>query len=246
MRKTKIVCTLGPATHSEKMITQLIKAGMDVVRLNFSHGTHEDHQNMIQAIRKVSKKLDKPIPILQDLQGPKLRVGKIKNGSVELKKGKTIAITTEDIAGDENLISTTYKYLPNDVKPGDTILLDDGFIQLKVKETKKNQVNCQILEGGNLSDHKGINLPGVKISQPSFTEKDRTDLQFGIEQGVDLVAMSFVRSADDVLKVKGIIKERQKDILVIAKLEKPEAISQVEGIIDIDDVEKYRSSSKGT
>jgi len=235
MRKTKIVCTLGPATNSEEMITRLIKGGMNVGRLNFSHGTHENHRTMIQAIRKVAAKLDKPIPILQDLQGPKLRVGKIKSGLVELKKGNTISITNNDILGDETIISTTYKHLPDDVKPGDTILLDDGLIQLKVKEKKSNQILCQILEGGKLSDNKGINLPGVAISQPSFTKKDLQDLLFGIKHGVDMVAISFVRSPDDVMKVKDIIKEHNKDILVIAKLEKPEAIRHVEEIIDSSD-----------
>lgn len=235
MRKTKIVCTLGPATNSEEMITRLIKGGMNVGRLNFSHGTHENHRTMIQAIRKVATKLDKPIPILQDLQGPKLRVGKIKSGLVELKKGNTISITNNDILGDETIISTTYKHLPDDVKPGDTILLDDGLIQLKVKEKKSNQILCQILEGGKLSDNKGINLPGVAISQPSFTKKDLQDLLFGIKHGVDMVAISFVRSPDDVMKVKDIIKEHNKDILVIAKLEKPEAIRHVEEIIDSSD-----------
>ena len=235
MRKTKIVCTLGPATNSEEMITRLIKGGMNVGRLNFSHGTHENHRTMIQTIRKVATKLDKPIPILQDLQGPKLRVGKIKSGLVELKKGNTISITNNDILGDETIISTTYKHLPDDVKPGDTILLDDGLIQLKVKEKKSNQILCQILEGGKLSDNKGINLPGVAISQPSFTKKDLQDLLFGIKHGVDMVAISFVRSPDDVMKVKDIIKEHNKDILVIAKLEKPEAIRHVEEIIDSSD-----------
>ena len=233
MHKTKIVCTLGPATNSEEMITRLIKAGMNVARLNFSHGTLDEHRKMIHAIRKVSARLGKSIPILQDLQGPKLRIGKIKNGVTQLKKGCTIAVTTEDILGDENIISTSYKQLVDDVKPGDTILLDDGLIQLKVTEKKLNQIICRILEGGYLSDHKGINLPGVSISQPSFTEKDHNDLLFGIDQGVDMVAMSFVRSAEDVLKVKKIIAE--KEIMVIAKLEKPEAIKHLEEIVDISD-----------
>ena len=235
MHKTKIVCTLGPATNSEKMITRLIKAGMNVARLNFSHGTHDEHRKMIQAIRKVSARLGKSIPILQDLQGPKLRIGKIKNGAIQLKKGYTVAVTTKDILGDENVISTSYKQLVDDVKMGDTILLDDGLIQLKVKEKNFSQVLCQVVEGGYLSDHKGINLPGISISQPSFTEKDRNDLLFGIEQGVDVVAMSFVRSAEDVLKVKQIMVEKNKEIMVIAKLEKPEAIKYLEEIIEVSD-----------
>ena len=235
MQKTKIVCTLGPATNSEEVITRLIKAGMNVVRLNFSHGTHDDHQKMIAAIRKVSARLGTPIPILQDLQGPKLRIGKIKDGSVELKKGNVITITTKGVVGDENVISTDYPYLSKDVNPGDSILLDDGLIQLKVKEKQAGKVLCQIMEGGFLSDHKGINLPGVSVSQPSFTKKDRKDLLFGIDQGVDIVAMSFVRSAEDVLKVKQIISEKHKEIMVISKLEKPEAIRHLDEIVEVSD-----------
>ncbi len=235
MQKTKIVCTLGPATNSEEMIARLIKAGMNVVRLNFSHGNLEEHQKMIHAVRKVSVKLGKSIPILQDLQGPKLRIGKIKKGSIKLKKGSMITITTSDVVGDENIISTTYPYLSKDLRQGDTILLDDGLIQLKVKGTKTRQVLCQIVEGGCLSDHKGINLPGVSITQPSFTEKDHKDLLFGIDQGVDILAMSFVRSAEDVLKVKRIIVEKEKEIMVIAKLEKPEAIRHLDEIVDVSD-----------
>jgi len=235
MQKTKIVCTLGPATNSEEMIARLIKAGMSVVRLNFSHGIQEEHQKMIHAVRKVSARLGKPIPILQDLQGPKLRVGKIKNGAIRLKKGNRITITTDNVISDEHIISTTYQLLAQDVKPGDIILLDDGLIQLKVKEKKTDRVLCQVLEGGYLSDHKGINLPGVSISQPSFTKKDHDDLLFGIDQGVDIVAMSFVRSANDVLKVKNTIATKQKDIMVIAKLEKPEAIQHLDEIIEVSD-----------
>ena len=235
MRKTKIVCTLGPETNSEKMIIDLIKAGMDVARLNFSHGSHKDHRKMIQIIRKVAAALNKPIAILQDLQGPKLRVGKIKNGTVLLKTGAAIKISIQEVVGTEQIISTTYQLLHQDVKPDDVILLDDGLIKLIVTAVRIDFVNCKILEGGKLSDHKGINLPGVSISQPSFTKKDREDLHFGIKQGVDLVAMSFVRNAEDVLQVQRIIAEHKKDILVIAKLEKPEAILDLEKIIVVAD-----------
>ncbi|MDZ7319842.1 MAG: pyruvate kinase, partial [candidate division KSB1 bacterium] len=231
MRKTKIVCTLGPATHSEAMISRLIQAGMNVARLNFSHGSHAEHLKMIKTIRRMAARLGQPIAILQDLQGPKLRVGKMKNGAIELKKNQLIVITTEEILGDEYRISTTYKQLPDDVRPGDKILLDDGLLQVEVMEIKDRQVHCRVLEGGKLSDHKGINLPGIDISQPSLTEKDRADLEFGINNGVDLVAMSFVRQADDVRQVKEIIYQQQKDILVIAKLEKPDAILHLKAIL---------------
>lgn len=235
MRKTKIICTLGPATNSKKIVSDLIKAGMNVARLNFSHGSHDDHRKMIQIVREVSADLNSPIPILQDLQGPKLRVGKIKNGAVELKKGQTIVITTDDIIGDDHLISTTYKHLPNDVQIGDMILLDDGLIQLKAKEIKADRVMCQIIEGGVLSDHKGLNLPGVHISQPSFTEKDRDDLTFGIEHELDIVALSFVRNPEDILEVKEIIAKHKKEMMVIAKLEKPEALKHLDEIINVFD-----------
>ncbi|MFZ5517707.1 MAG: pyruvate kinase [Candidatus Zhuqueibacterota bacterium] len=235
MRNTKIVCTLGPATSSETMVARLIDAGMSVARLNFSHGSHDDHRRMIGIIRKVSAQLNAPVAILQDLQGPKLRVGKIKDSSVELHKGRLIRITTEDVIGTAELVSTTYKQLPNDVQAGDRILLDDGLLQLRVEEVQSHQIVCKILEGGTLSDHKGINLPGIYISQPSFTEKDHADLLFGIGQEVDLVAISFVRCAADVAQVKKLIAEHNKDILVLAKLEKPEAIRDLDAILTVAD-----------
>lgn len=235
MRKTKIICTLGPATDSKKIVSDLIRAGMNVARLNFSHGTYNDHRKMIQIIREVSADLNRSIPILQDLQGPKLRVGKFRAGSIMLKRGQTITITTDDIIGDDHVISTTYQNLPIDVQPGDIILLDDGLIQLKAKEIKPDHVVCHVLEGGPLSDHKGMNLPGVRISQPSFTEKDRDDLMFGIEHDVDIVALSFVRNPEAILEVKNILAEHNKEIMVIAKLEKPEVLKHLDAIINISD-----------
>ncbi len=235
MRRTKIVCTLGPATDTGEKVAELIKIGMDVARLNFSHGTQEYHKKMIEILRSLSRKLDKPITILQDLQGPKLRVGKIKNGKVQLISGSKIKIVVDDVMGDENQISTTYKELPGDVKKGDTVLLDDGLIRLKVEKVFNNEVLCLVEEGGTLSDHKGINLPGVFISQPSFTEKDQNDLLFGIEHDVDMVALSFVRKAEDIKQVKKIIDEKKKNIMVMAKLEKPEAIENLEDIVDTSD-----------
>ncbi|MBD3289638.1 pyruvate kinase [candidate division KSB1 bacterium] len=235
MRKTKIVCTIGPATESEAMIEKLIDAGMEVARLNFSHGTHESHLKVIKSIRDVSRRLNKPITILQDLQGPKLRVGKIRNGSVQLEKGHSILISTRNIQGDENEISTIYENLPEDVQPGDRILLDDGMIQMKVLSVSERKVRCEIIEGGTLTDHKGINLPGVNVSMPSFTEKDREDLLFGIEQNVDVVAMSFVRKPEDISEIKKIISDKKKEISVIAKIEKPEAVQYLDDIIEVSD-----------
>ncbi len=235
MRKTKIVCTIGPATSSKEKILQLINSGMNVARLNFSHGTHQDHFSAMELIRCLSNELNKPVAILQDLQGPKLRVGKMKQGAVYLPTGSKIRISTKEVLGDAEVISTNYQFLPVDVKPGDTVLLDDGQIRLKAIETSSDSVLCKVEEGEKLSDHKGINLPGVQISQPSFTAKDREDLAFGLKMGVDLVALSFVRSADDVRQVKAIIASQKKDILVIAKIEKPEAMDDLENIIEASD-----------
>jgi len=235
MIRTKIVCTLGPATNSETAVARLVDAGMSVARLNFSHGSHDDHRRVIEIIRKVSAQLNIPVAILQDLQGPKLRVGKMKNGSVELQKGRRIRIVTEETVGTSEVISTTYKELTSDVRTGDRILLDDGLLQLRVEEVHEHQVVCKILEGGSLSDHKGMNLPGIRISQPSFTKKDHADILFGIDHDVDLVAISFVRCAADVAQVKRLIAEHQKDILVLAKLEKPEAIDDLDDILSVAD-----------
>lgn len=235
MGKTKIVCTIGPATESEEMIEKLIQAGMDVARLNFSHGTHATHRKVIRNIRMIGRRLNKPVTVLQDLQGPKLRVGRIRDGAVQLKKGNSITISTHDMVGDEHEISTIYENLPDDVRPGDKILLDDGMIQLKVTTVKDRKVICEIIEGGKLSDHKGINLPGVNVSMPSFTEKDREDLLFGIEEQVDVVAMSFVRKPEDIKDVKKIIADKNGDISVIAKIEKPEAVRYLDDIIKVSD-----------
>jgi len=226
---------MGPATASEQMIVDLIAAGMDVARINFSHGEYHEHKQMIDIIRKAAARLQQPIAILQDLQGPKLRIGKVKNGSIQLEKGDSIAITIEDVLGDEHVISTTYKNLVRDVQPGAKILLDDGFVQLIVRDVQNDRVICEVLEGGALSDHKGINLPGVAISNPSFTGKDHADLLFGLEQGVDFVALSFVRCAEDIIQVKELIAESGKDIPVIAKIEKPEAVAKLDEIITVAD-----------
>ncbi|MBN2011264.1 pyruvate kinase [candidate division KSB1 bacterium] len=231
MRRTKIVCTIGPATSSEKMIKRLIEAGMDVARLNFSHGSYDEHAHVIRIIRQVAGPLNRPIALLQDLQGPKLRVGKMKNGSVQLQTGAHVTIVVQDCLGTADQISTSYADLPRDIQPGDRILLDDGLILLRVEKVDDDRVICRVEEGGVLSDHKGINLPNVAISQPSLTEKDRADLSFGIEQGVDWVAMSFVRKPSDITVVKDIIREHGSDIKVVAKLEKPEAINQLDEII---------------
>ncbi len=245
MRRTKIVCTIGPATSSEEKLEQLMRAGMNVARLNFSHGTHDEHALVIERIRTISARLGCPIAILQDLQGPKIRVGALEGGQpVRLIDGADLTITTRPIAGDAQTISTTYTLLPQDVKVGDRILLDDGLLELRVLSCDETDVRCQVVHGGILKEHKGINLPGVAVSAPALTEKDRDDLKFGVMHDVDYVALSFVRKPEDVLEAKQYIRQfqleqgikpSQVNIPVIAKLEKPEAVTRLDEILDVVD-----------
>lgn len=234
--RAKIVCTIGPASQSLEMIEKMIHAGMDVARLNFSHGTHDAHAQVIKNIRQAIKNTGYPVAILQDLQGPKIRVGHFEKGPVTLVNGAQFTITSRDVPGDQNIVSTTYKALPKDVVPGDMLLLDDGLIYLKVIKTDGTDVLCEVINGGLLKDHKGINLPGVKVSAPSLTEKDHEDLLFGLENNVDYVALSFVRKAEDIIHIKEIIKSKGKSTPVVAKIEKPEAMDCIEDILKVTDV----------
>jgi len=234
-QRTRIVCTLGPATDTEEKIGALIEAGMDVARLNFSHGTHESHAQLLNNVRRAAQKRGAQIAVLQDLQGPKMRLGRMERGSVTLRSGETVTITSEDVLGTPQRLSTSYEALPQDVGPGDRIMLDDGLCELRVQSATGTEVQCEVVTGGELGDHAGMNLPGVKVSAPAVTEKDLVDLRFGIEQQVDYVALSFVRRAEDVLQVKRILSERRADIHVVAKLEKPEALDHLDAIIDAAD-----------
>ncbi len=194
MRRTKIVATVGPASRSPQTLERLIQAGVNVFRLNFSHGTHEEHLQVIRSTREIAARLHRPIALLQDLSGPKIRIGQLKDDLVELVKGARIAITTDTtVEGTAELISTTYEPLPRDTKAGDQILLDDGNLELRVLGVSAGRVECEVVDGGPLRSHKGMNLPGVALSTPALTEKDRHDLAFGIQHQVDYVAMSFVR-----------------------------------------------------
>ncbi len=232
-RRAKIVCTIGPASNSEEMIRDLMLLGMDVARLNFSHGTHEQHAVVIERLRAVAGQLGRSICIMQDLQGPKIRTGRLQSGApVALKKGQTVTITSKDVAGTTEIISTTYQNLADDVKPGERILLSDGRIELVVQEVREGEVVCEVLNGGMLGENQGINLPGTNVSIPSLTEKDLLDLEFGLKQGVDLVAISFVRTVNDVVKAKNAIAAYRRDVGLIAKLEKPQAIDNLDGILD--------------
>lgn len=232
IRNAKIVCTIGPASSSPKVIERLIKAGMDVARLNFSHGTHDEHKKVINHIRVTSRKFKKAVAILQDLQGPKIRTGLLKDGKTILKSGDKFVLTGRNILGTSEIVSTTYPAMAKDVKKGDNILLDDGLMSLKVNNVKGTDITCEVINGGVLTDHKGINLPGIKVGLSSITKKDIEDLYFGIKQCVDYVAISFVRTDKDVKSVKDIIKKGGVFIPVIAKLEKPEAIENLEEIMD--------------
>ncbi|HPO15565.1 MAG TPA: pyruvate kinase [Candidatus Hydrogenedentes bacterium] len=235
-RRAKIVCTIGPASSSSDVIRRLILSGMDVARLNFSHGTHEDHRALYTLIRSTAEDLGVNVAILMDLQGPKIRTGKMKDGQeAELRNGETITITTRDVPGSAQCISTTYEHLPQDVKPGDTILIADGIIELNVRQVNPPDVLCEVVRGGMLGQHKGINLPGVHIAEPSMTEKDRRDLAFGLELGVDYAALSFVRSPDDLRLMRDIIDASGKQTRIVAKIERPEALACFDDILALSD-----------
>jgi pyruvate kinase len=235
-RHSKIVCTLGPATRSPRMIRKLIQAGMNVARLNFSHGTHEEHAHCISILREAAVALKKPIAILADLQGPKIRTGALAGGgTVLLRTGQRFVITTAKVLGDSTRVNTTFYPMPREVKRGDRILLSDGLIELRVESTTHHEVVCQVANGGLLGENKGINLPGVKLHVPALTQKDRADLRFALSQGADYIAVSFVRRPEDVVLAKTLVKRAKKDTPVIAKLEKPEAIENLEEILRVAD-----------
>ena len=239
MRYTKIVCTLGPASNTEDKLAALIEAGMNVARLNFSHGTHEEHAATLGRVRRVSNRLGKPVAILQDLQGPKIRTGTLAGGeAVELQENAEFTITAREIVGNAHEVSTTYTGLPEDVRPGSRLLLDDGLMELRVEKVDGPDVHTRVVHGGILKEHKGINLPGVIVNIPSLTDKDRADLAFGVAQEVDYVAISFVRRPEDVANVKRALVEidpRASKLPIIAKLEKPAALDNLDAIIEIAD-----------
>ncbi len=235
MKKTKIVATLGPSSSDEATIEALVGNGVDIVRLNFSHGTHASHKRIIQTVRRIAKRRGHPIGILQDLQGPKIRIGLIKGEKVRLEDGATFMITTRPMEGTSTMVSTSYEPLPRDVKPGDHILIADGMLELVVEETRADVVVCKVTHGGILESHKGINLPGSKLSTPSLTEKDKKDLAFGLKNRVDFIALSFVRTPEDITELKTRIKNAGMDVPVIAKIEKPEAVEVIDDIIAVTD-----------
>ncbi len=237
MRRTKIVATIGPASRDAATLERLIDAGADVLRLNFSHGDHAGHLEIIQTARAIAERKDKAIALLQDLSGPKIRTGRVRDpGGIELKDSARITITTdESVEGTPALISTTYDALPRDVKPADRILLDDGNLELRVLGTEKGTVACEVVHGGRLKSNKGMNLPGVSLSTPALTEKDRRDLAFGLANGVDYVALSFVRQPADVLEAKSLVAAAGSKAPVIAKIEKREAVDELPAVLEAAD-----------
>jgi pyruvate kinase len=234
-RRAKIVCTIGPASNSPSMMRSMILNGMDVARFNFSHGGPNMQQEHIANLRAVSDELGKPVALLQDLQGPKIRTGPIAGRVAPLEVGQTFTLTTRGVEGNEQIVSTTYQALPRDCRRGDTILLDDGLIALHVDDVTDTDVICTVTDGGVLKPNKGINLPGVRVSAPALSDKDRHDVEWGIANDLDYVALSFVRQADEVRELKEMVKQRGKVTQIIAKLEKPEAIDNLEEIIEASD-----------
>ncbi|MBN3951035.1 MAG: pyruvate kinase [Nostoc sp. NMS7] len=237
LRRTKIVATIGPATSSPEMLKAIIEAGATTLRLNFSHGTHADHQRSIRLIRQTAFELNQPVAILQDLQGPKIRLGKFDNGSIVVAKGDRFTLTNRPVVGTQEISCVTYDYLAEEVPVGAKILLDDGRVEMLVEEINrdKGDLHCRITVPGKLSNNKGVNFPGVYLSVKAMTDKDREDLMFGLDQGVDWVALSFVRNPQDMIEIKELISSTGKQVPVIAKIEKHEAIEQMEAILALCD-----------
>jgi pyruvate kinase len=231
MRRSKIVCTLGPAVDSFEKLKSLIEAGMNVARFNFSHGSHEEHEERYQRLRKASEETGQAVGVLADLQGPKIRLETFANGPVELQRGDEFTITTEDVPGDRSICGTTYKGLPTDVAKGESILINDGNVSLQVTEVDGPRVRTIVIEGGVISDHKGINLPGIAVNVPALSEKDVSDLEFALRLGCDMVALSFVRNADDVRDVHRVMDRVGRRVPVIAKVEKPQAVENMDEVV---------------
>lgn len=237
MRKTKMICTIGPASESEEILTKVIEAGMNASRHNFSHGDHEEHRGRMENVRRLAAKLGKEIAIVLDTKGPEIRTGKFEPSKVELQKGSEFTIyVKEDIVGDTTKCSVTYDGLANDVVPGNTILIDDGLVGLKVKSVEGNKIVCEVMNTGLVGTHKGVNVPGVSIKLPALTPKDEADLKFGCEMKVNMIAASFVRKADDVLAIRKVLDENGgKDILICPKIENQEGVDNIDSIIAVSD-----------
>ncbi|AEG59628.1 pyruvate kinase [Desulforamulus ruminis] len=235
MRRTKIVCTIGPASESFEVLKEMMLAGMNVARLNFSHGTHEDHGRRLEAIRQAAREVGKNIAILLDTKGPEIRLKKFANPPVLLKPGQSFTLTTREVLGDDTIVSVTYMDLPKDVRPGSRVAVADGLIEMEVEAVEGQDVHCRVINGGPLSNQKGVNLPGVNVNLPSITERDVEDIRFGIQQGVDFIAASFIRKASDVLAIRQIVEEVGADVAIIAKIESRQGVDNLAEIINVSD-----------
>ncbi|MGL5641638.1 MAG: pyruvate kinase, partial [Paraclostridium sp.] len=236
IKKTKIVCTLGPASQSEEILTQLVENGLNVCRFNFSHGSHEEHKERFDMAKKVREKLNKPVAILLDTKGPEIRTGNFDAPEVLLEEGQKFVITMKDIMGTKEMCTVSYKGLAEDVVPGDTILIDDGLVGLKVEEVKGEDIHCIVENSGIVKNHKGVNVPGVKINLPALTDKDISDIEFGISQGIDYIAASFVRKASDVLAIREVLeKNNATDVQIISKIENQEGVDNIDEILKVSD-----------
>ncbi|MBU3874246.1 pyruvate kinase [Faecalicatena sp. AGMB00832] len=236
MRRTKIICTLGPATDGEGILEQLVRDGMDVARFNFSHGTHEEQKARLDRLKEIRERLDRPIAALLDTKGPEIRLGTFQAQKVELKEGQDFFLTAEEMEGTSEGVSVTYKELYQDVKPGDSILIDDGLVGLTVECVKGETVYCKVVNGGVISDHKGVNLPGVEVNMPFISQKDREDILFGIQEGFDFIAASFTRSAEDVKEIRKILDENGGQFInIIAKIENQQGVDHIDSIIEAAD-----------
>lgn len=235
MRKTKIICTIGPATESEEKLTEMMQAGMNVTRFNFSHGSHEEHKKKYARVIKISQALNLPVATLMDTKGPEIRLRDFEGGSAQLTTGQRFTLTTEEVSGTAERASITYKNLLQDIQPGITILIDDGLIEMKVEEMTETDIICRVINGGPVSNHKGVNVPGAKLSMPYISETDREDILFGAEMGYDFIAASFVRCKEDILQIREILDEHKSTMKIIAKIENMQGIENIDEIIEVSD-----------
>ena len=235
MRRTKIVCTIGPASQEEDILREIIKSGMNVARFNFSHGDHEEHGRKLERVRRISRELHLPVAVLLDTRGPEIRLCDFENGKVELVEGQKFTLTTEDILGTSERATITYKNLVNDVKPGNSILIDDGLIGLRVEEVTDKDIVCTVLNGGPVSNHKGVNVPGAKLTMPFIDKKDHEDIVYACEMGFDFIAASFVRCKEDVLEIREILKQYNSKIQIISKIESVQGIENLAEILEVSD-----------
>lgn len=236
MRRTKIVCTLGPATNDVEIMKKLIENGLDAARINFSHGTYESHAETIAKLKQAREELNAPIPLILDTKGPEIRIKTFKEGKVRLEEDAQFTLTTREVEGDETIVSVTYADLPKDLQKGSRVLIDDGLIELRVDSIEDTDVHCTVINGGNVSSRKGVNLPGVKVNLPSLMEKDISDLKFGVENGFDIVAASFIRSAADVVNIRRVLEENGgENIHIISKIENQEGVENIDSILEVSD-----------